>query len=362
MDIWKWFSPAGGIAAASMPGEDDDTMPGPSKATDEDKLSEADTDKVDKSRENEVERGCEITNDPPPDNSNPSTTNRDQSCFIHLHRDGRHLVYCGPCSKESCLVKRFAPKGKLPPITLSTGTVYRKPVTDGHVKSEMPRQVMGKQRLDSLSRIEVAQVSHLDKLISTANEHLANKIGILLIHLYRDGKKLSLSANSFPMRVVTSIKSQLQLNPSQEAILDKDLQYVTPKSHFELLKCIVESDRQSLSQKIHNSIAISLRCDDSVDRTQIDKIYVLAKLITMTGDEETVFLGALEPETRGVQGVFSAVEQACNNTVGKEVTQEIFSNMSSIVTYGASVNTGNNKGIWAAFDRTESEVPKMKIW
>ena len=364
MDIRKQFSPAGGIAAASRPGEDDDTMPGPSKATDEDKLSEADTDKVDKSRENEVERGCEITNDPPPDNSNPSTTNRDQSCFIHLHRDGRHLVYCGPCSKESCLVKRFAPKGKLPPITLSTGTVYRKPVTDGHVKSEMHRQVMRKQRLDSLSRIEVAQVSHLDKLISTANEHLANKIGSLLIHVYGDGKKLSLSANSFPIRVVTSIKSHSFNfnNPSQEAILDKDLQYVTPKSHFELLKCIVESDRQSLSQKIHNSIAISLRCDGSVDRTQIDKIYVLAKLITMTGDEETVFLGAHEPETRGAQGVFNVVEQACNNTVGKEVTQEIFSNMSSIVTDGASVNTGDNKGIWAAFDRTESEVPKMKIW
>ena len=67
--------------------------------------------------------------------------------------------------KESHVVKRYAPKGKLPPITLPRGTVYRKAVTDVHVKSEMHRQVMKKERLDSLSRMEVAQVSHLDKLI-----------------------------------------------------------------------------------------------------------------------------------------------------------------------------------------------------
>ena len=367
MDIRKWFSPAGGVA--SKPGEDDDTMPGTSTAADEDKQSEADTESVeDESREYELERstseGSENTNDPPADNSNPSTTNSDQGCFVHLHRHGRHLVYCDPCMKESHVVKRYAPKGKLPPITLPRGTVYRKAVTDVHVKSEMHRQVMKKQRLDSLSRMEVAQVSHLDKLISTANEDLANKIGSLLILVYGDGKKLSLSANSFPMRVVTYRKSHsFSFNdPSQEVKLDKDLQYVTPASHLELLKCIVESDRQSLSQKIHNSIAISLRCDGSVDRTQVDKIYVLAKLITVSGDEDTIFLGAHEPETRGAHGVFNAVEQACNNTVGKEATQKIFSNMSSIVTDGASVNTGDKNGIWAAFDRIESEVPKMKIW
>lgn len=71
------------------------------------------------------------------------------------------LVYCGLYREEFHLVKRYAGNGKLPPITLPTGTVYRKAVADGHVRSEMHRQVMKKQRLDSLSRMKVAQVSHL---------------------------------------------------------------------------------------------------------------------------------------------------------------------------------------------------------
>lgn len=60
----------------------------------------------------------------------------------------------------------------------------------------MHRQIMKTQKtkkLDSLSRMEVEEVSHLDnKSLSTANEHRANKIGSLLIRAYRDGKMLSI--------------------------------------------------------------------------------------------------------------------------------------------------------------------------
>lgn len=106
---------------------------------------------------------------------------------------------------------------------------------------------------------------------------------------YRDGKTLFRSANSFHLKVVISGKSNsFSFNdPSQKAKLGKDLQYVTPASHLELFKYIV-----LVSQKIHNYIAISLRCDGSLDRTQVDKIYVLAKLKTSRGDKDTIFLGA----------------------------------------------------------------------
>lgn len=208
-----------------------------------------------------------------------------QACFKHVHRNGRHFVYCGPCRSEPDTVKRYAPKGKIPPTTVSTGTVYRKAVTDVRVRSEVHKQLMKKQRLDSLSKSEIAQVSDMDKFISTVIEGLAIKIGSLHIQVYGDGKKLSLSANFFPMRAVTARKAlSFSFNvPSQEARIDTNLQYVTPHSHLELLKCIVDSDRQALSQKIHDTIAISLRCDDSVDRTQVDKIYVVAKVITKVG-------------------------------------------------------------------------------
>jgi len=202
------------------------------------------------------------------------------------------------------------------------------------------------------------------KAISKTNEELANKIGSLFIHVYGDGKKLTLSANYFPMRVVLSRESQsFNFNDeSKEAKLDQNLQYVSPVSHLEMLKCIVEADRASLSKKIEQSIAISLRCDGSVDRTQLDKIFVMAKVVSKTGEDETVFLGAAEPDIIGAQGHFNAVKTACKNTVGEPTTEYIFQNMSSIVTDGASVNTGERNGLWALFDSIDSEIPKLKIW
>jgi len=64
-------------------------------------------------------------------------------------------------------------------------------------------------------------------------------------------------------------------------------------------------------------LALSIRCDGSVDRTQIDKIFVQLKSLNKMGKEEQYFLGAAEPEERGAKGICGAVETACINTVGQ---------------------------------------------
>jgi len=56
-----------------------------------------------------------------------------------------------------------------------------------------------------------------------------------------------------------------------------DLQYINPGTHSVLLRHIVQADIPNLKSKLKSCIAISLRMDGSVDRNQIDNIYVLFK-------------------------------------------------------------------------------------
>jgi len=47
-----------------------------------------------------------------------------------------------------------------------------------------------------------------------------------------------------------------------------------------MLNIIVNSDFQRIQTKLKTCLANSLRVDGSVDRTQVDNIHVMAKMIT----------------------------------------------------------------------------------
>ena len=113
----------------------------------------------------------------------------------------------------------------------------RESVVEAHFSSDAYKAVLLKKIYDSLSKTQVMKETPMGKAISKTNEELATKIGSLFIHVYGDGKKLTLPANSFPMRVVVSRKSQsFNFNDeSKEAKLDQNLQYVSPVSHLEML-------------------------------------------------------------------------------------------------------------------------------
>jgi len=108
-----------------------------------------------------------------------------------------------------------------------------------------------------------------------------------MIHVYGDAKKLTLSVHSYPMRVITGeLSSSFKFNnTNEENNFDiYDFQYLIPATHKDLLKTIVTSYRKQFSLKLMKDVlAISLRCDGSVDRSQLDKIYVIKKLLTSLG-------------------------------------------------------------------------------
>lgn len=94
----------------------------------------------------------------------------------------------------------------------------------------------------------------MGKAINYSNEKSAKKIGSLLIYVYNDAKKLTLSAYSFPSRAVVSLRTNsFRANGEiTDTIDENEFQYLTPHSHSDFLQCIVESHQSSFVEEILN--------------------------------------------------------------------------------------------------------------
>jgi hypothetical protein len=292
------------------------------------------------------------------------SANKDLSdcAILHFHKSGRHYVSCIPCCANPDIVMKFNIRGRLPHIAEAGGTIFRQATVSAHLQTIYHKQAKQAHHLKSIPVAEAMQTSQIGRAIIKANEVLASTIGSLMIHVYNDAKKLTLSSFSYPSRIVAArIANAFKINDASgllQNVGSKDMQYLTPKAHRELLACIVESDRTRMADTIYkDSLALSLRCDGSVDRTQMDKIFVIAKIVTTTGEERLTFLGASEPQVRGAEGVWNSVVELCSKTLGKNNYGSIFRLMSSIVTDGASVNTGEKGGLWRIIEDRRTELP-----
>lgn len=137
------------------------------------------------------------------------------------------------------------------------------------------------------------------------------------------------------------------------------MQYVTPINHREFLSGIVEVDLPKLKNKLKSCIAVSLRIDGSVDRNQIDNIHVLVKVVTSEGNSELIFLSFEEPESRGVRGYYDAVKKSVNHVIPWD---DLLGLMPSIVTDGASINSGDKNGLWSILEKGRADLPLIKVW
>lgn len=119
-----------------------------------------------------------------------------------------------------------------------------------------------------------------------------------------------------------------------------NLQYVSPNYHLELLSSIVQSDYE-FKEKLSTAYACSIRIDGSIDRTHIDKIYVMLKVITKEGKPQLYFLGVGEQTERGAVGLMAAVKKAMLNNLGKDGYVMVMKKISSICTDGTNENSGD---------------------
>lgn len=186
-----------------------------------------------------------------------------------------------------------------------------------------------------------------------ANQTQADYVEKLLIRIYAEAKRLTLSVWSWPLRYVASEASHaFSILNENHKIIPKNLslQYINNKSHLSLMSCIVDSDIKTLKAKIDSCFALSLRIDGSIDRTQIDKIYVLGKIVTSTGISELIFLGVKEQKKRKAIGLFNAALGAMEDIFGREfVYNVILPKTSSICTDGTNVNSGEEGSLWKIY-------------
>lgn len=189
----------------------------------------------------------------------------------------------------------------------------------------------------------------------------------MIFQVYFDAKRLTLSANSWPGRhVVGEAAHMFDYNAEPTIPPHINLQYVNPPSHLSLLSCIVDAELNTINDKIKNCHAMSLRIDGSIDRTQIDKIYVMSKIVNSEGELELLFLGVSEQIIRGAVGLLAASMKAIEDNFNKAVLEIILNKVSSVCTDGANVNTGEQGGLWILLEKeilaAGSITPLIKIW
>ena len=86
-----------------------------------------------------------------------------------------------------------------------------------------------------------------------------------------------------------------------------------------------------------------------VDKTHVDKIYTLAKLIDKVGTDSFIFVGLGDPLEHEARVIFNTLIKSMENILGSNVTNLIMKEVSSLVTDGTSVNTGHSNGLWKIF-------------
>lgn len=193
----------------------------------------------------------------------------------------------------------------------------------------------------------------LVRMISKVNEQLANRIGGYACSIYNDAKRLTLSAFSWPSRQISyEIGNAFNINdPNQNAgdVKKLDLQYINAKSHAEILECIVAVENNFIEEKINKCLAFSVRVDGSVDRTNVDKIYILAKLVNEKGELETIFLGVGQQTQRKAEGLHLTVKTTIES-ISAGMYEKCIKKMTSFVTDGAEINKGDKSGLWKRID------------
>lgn len=110
---------------------------------------------------------------------------------------------------------------------------------------------------------------------------------------------------------------------------------------------------------LQDCIALSLRTDGSVDRTNLDKIYTIAKVVTKTGDLVSMFLGIGVQKERKAIGLHKAVISTIEAN-GDGLYKYCLKKMSSLVTDGAGINKGEHSGLWRRIDDDAKEAGALQ--
>lgn len=139
-------------------------------------------------------------------------------------------VRCSICfrNKNTVLINTKH-RNKVPAICSEEGTVPRSEVSNNHLISNMHKECVKVSFIKNISVEKRAVTAPLDKIISTQNHELSQKIGQLMCTIFNDAKRGTLSGWSWPSREVVSLKTKsLNIHEPFKDFVPKagDLQYI----------------------------------------------------------------------------------------------------------------------------------------
>lgn len=232
-------------------------------------------------------------------------------CIEYFHTVSNNIkekfVRCKVCLALPNIVKLNSSNRKVAPITTSAGTRNRRDCIEDHFLSRFHKAC--KMAINVPTNAPTP--SSIDIHINKANSKMISHVSKLMFDIYVDAKKLTNSAYSWKSRYVAAEAGRLfqYENPRATTIPpDLNLQYVNPPTHAQLLSTIVNSDKEHFKDKLKTAVASSIRIDGSVDRVQIDKIYIMLKILKADCESELLLLGIGEQTERGSNGLFEAVK------------------------------------------------------
>lgn len=278
--------------------------------------------------------------------------------------ENRRFVRCKVCIKYPEIVRRNCDNRKPAPITTDVGVRFRTKYVEDHFATPYHKECV---KADRIAQKEIEKVNEnkqlMDSHVSEANKAYANHIGKLMINVYNDAKKLTISAYSFPSRYIAAeCANSFDFNKSNAPTIptNVNIQYVNPPGHLNLLKTIVKS-----SDDLENCVLSALACSIHIDGS-IDKIYNILKIVTPEGNLETVFLGIGQQTLSGSGGLMIAIRDGIIENTGVYLYSVIMSRVTSICTDGANINKGDRHGLWALFEKElqlyRTDKPLIKMW
>ena len=274
-------------------------------------------------------------------------------------------VRCAVCVQYPSVVALHCHRQRIPPIAMSSGTRYREQVLREHENHPCHAAALKVKR-----RSELADVNPMSSPIISGlrnmEKSMFKKISLFMLDVYNDAQRGTLSAWSWPSRVLTRLKAEnMKIDEfSPFSPTSEQIQYLNPTQHREFLSCIASVGRKGVSRELQNALAVSLHVDGSVDRQQIDNKHVCAHIVTTDGDVVQRFLGFSEPNEHGIMGYLQSIKDASQSIFQ---WNEIIQVTTSIVTDGESLNTGGHNGLWRKLEdekrmHDNSNQPLLKVW
>ena len=140
-----------------------------------------------------------------------------------------------------------------------------------HEKHECHDAAVRAKRRDDMWRVERTTVP-LFAGLRHMEEDVFLKICSCMLYVYNDAQRGTISAWSWPSRVLTRFKAdEVKIDNFTPFIQTANqIQYLNPVQHRDFLSCIAVVGRKQVKKELSEALAVSLRVDGSVDRQQIE--------------------------------------------------------------------------------------------